>query len=88
MKTNGKTRKRRNKRVFHRNKKVDAVLIVNNEKNEIPSYVGGNGLIEMAFAHVLGKKIFLWNSIPKMNYTDEIEAMNPIALNKSLDNIK
>ncbi len=42
----------------------------------------------MAFAHVLGKKIFLLNSIPKMSYSDEIEAMKPIIINNNLEIIK
>ena len=54
-------------------------------KNNIKNYVWGNSLIEIAFAHVLWKKIFLLNSIPEMNYSDEIEAMNPFILNGNLD---
>lgn len=42
----------------------------------------------MAFAHVLNKKIFLLNPIPQINYSDEIEAMNPIILNHDLSKIK
>lgn len=57
--------------------KSDAVLIVNITKNGIENYVGGNALIEMAFAHILNKKIFLLNPIPDINYKDEIEAMSP-----------
>lgn len=34
----------------------DAVLIVNITKNGITNYVGGNALIEMAYAHVLVKR--------------------------------
>ncbi len=37
---------------------ADAVLIVNVEKKGIPSYIGGNSFLEMAFAHVLNKKIW------------------------------
>jgi hypothetical protein len=42
----------------------------------------------MAFAFALDKKIFLLNPIPKMSYTDEIEAMKPIILNQNLNEIK
>ncbi|MDD5290050.1 MAG: hypothetical protein PHT40_02530 [Patescibacteria group bacterium] len=72
---------------FNEIKETDAILIINKEKNNIPNYIGGNSLIEMAFAHVLNKKIFLLNPIPQMLYTDEIEAMKPIVLNNDLDKI-
>ncbi|HHD92186.1 MAG TPA: hypothetical protein ENL06_01000 [Candidatus Portnoybacteria bacterium] len=65
---------------FEEIKKTDAILVVNKDKNNIKNYVGGNTLIEMAFAYVLNKKIFLLNPIPKINYSDEIEAMDPIIL--------
>ena len=67
---------------------ADAVLIVNVEKKGIPSYIGGNSFLEMAFAHVLNKKIFLLNDIPDMIYTDEIEAMQPVALNGDFSKIE
>jgi predicted RNA-binding protein with PUA domain len=38
----------------------------------------------MGFAYVLGKKIFLVNPIPDLNYKDEIKAMNPIVLNGNI----
>jgi len=69
-------------------KDSDAILVVNKTKNNIENYVGGNALIEMAFAHVLNKKVFLLNPIPKgMNYTDEIESFQPVILNGDLNKI-
>ena len=65
-------------------KSSDAILVLNYTKNGVENYVGGNSLIEMAFAHVLLKKIFILNPIPKMNYSDEIEAFNPVVLNNNL----
>lgn len=70
---------------FEKIKEQDAILVVNKDKNGIENYVGGNSLIEIAFAHVLDKKIFLLNPIPKMNYSDEIEAMKPVILNGDLN---
>ena len=58
----------------------DAILLVNCEKNNIPDYIGGNTFLEMGFAHVLNKKIYLLNNIPEMSYSDEIRAMQPIVL--------
>ncbi|MBL7206632.1 MAG: hypothetical protein ISS36_03470 [Candidatus Aenigmarchaeota archaeon] len=65
----------------------DIVLVINVEKKGIKGYIGGNTLLEMGFAHVLGKKIFLLNDIPDMSYTDEIKAMQPIVLNGDLSKI-
>jgi len=44
-------------------------------------------LIEMAFAYVLNKKIFLLNPAPRMSYSDEIEAMKPIIINEDLNQV-
>lgn len=63
----------------------DAVLVVNFDKKGIKGYIGGNSFLEMGFAHVLNKKIYLLNQIPVMGYKDEIEAMQPIVLNGDLN---
>ncbi|MEK6886722.1 MAG: hypothetical protein AABW88_02725 [Nanoarchaeota archaeon] len=76
------------KSYFEEIKKVDAILVVNKDKNNIKNYVGGNALIEMAFAHILNKKIFLLNGIPKMSYSDELGVMKPVVLNGDLSRIK
>lgn len=69
---------------FESIKNADAVLIVNEDKNEAKDYIGGNSFLEMGFAHVLNKKIFLLNGMPKNSYVDEIKAMQPIVLNNDL----
>ena len=56
--------------------------------NGIPNYIGGNTFLEMGFAHVLNKKVFLLNNIPAMPYDDEIKDMQPIVLNGDLLKIK
>jgi predicted RNA-binding protein with PUA domain len=66
---------------------MDAILILNLEKNGIKGYIGGNTFLEMGFAHVLNKKIFLLNPISEMGYEDEIVAMKPVILNGDLDKI-
>jgi len=76
------------KNYFEVIKNSDAILIINYKKNNIPNYIGGNSLIEIAFAHVLGKKIFLLNPIPEISYSDEIKAMSPVILNGKLEEIK
>jgi len=40
-------------------KECDAILVLNLEKNKIKNYIGGNTFLEMGFAHVLNKKIYL-----------------------------
>lgn len=73
-------------------KDSDAILIFNLSKNGTESYIGGNSLMEMGFAYVLDKKIFLINKMPKkserMHYIDEILDMNPIVINGDLSKIK
>lgn len=75
---------------YHYNEiaKSDAILVLNFDKNGIKNYIGGNTLMELGFAHVLNKKIFPLNPIPKMPYSDEIEAVRPIVLDGDLAKIK
>ena len=65
----------------------DAILVANFDKNNTLNYIGGNTFLEMGFAHILNKKIFLLNNIPNLNYKDEIEAMQPIILERDLSKI-
>ena len=76
------------KTYFKKIKNSDAILVVNLEKNSVPNYVGGNTFLEMAFAHILDKRIFLLNEIPEMIYFDEMTAMQPFILNGDLTLIK
>jgi len=70
-------------------KSGDAILVCNFDKNGIKSYIGGNTLMEMGFAHVNGKKIFLLNPIPEqVPYVDEIRAMADVVLNGDLGKIR
>lgn len=66
----------------------DAILVLNYKKKDIEGYIGGAAFLEMGFAHVLGKKIFLLNEIPKISYTDEIRMMQPIILKNDLTKIR
>lgn len=63
----------------------DATLVLNYDKHGISGYIGGNSFLEMGFAYVLKKPIYLLNPIPKMPYYEtEIIAMKPIILNGDL----
>lgn len=54
----------------------DGILVLNLDKKGIKNYIGGNTLMEIAFAYVHNKKIFLLNPIPEeISYTPEIKAM-------------
>ncbi len=65
----------------------DAVLICNFDKDGIRNYVGGNSLMEMGFAHVNDKKVFLLNPVPDVSYRDEIEATVDEVINGDLKRI-
>jgi nucleoside 2-deoxyribosyltransferase len=72
------------RRYFATIAKGDLLLVVNEPLHGIPDYIGGNAFLEMGFAHVLRKPIYLLNGIPDMPYADEINAMLPIALHGNL----
>ena len=76
------------KKYFEIIKNSDAILVLNLDKNGIKNYIGGNTFLEIGFAHVLNKKIFLLNPIPEMGYKDEIMATQPVVINKDLNKIK
>lgn len=66
----------------------DAVLVLNYDKHGIAGYIGGNSFLEMGFAYVLKKPIYLLNPIPKMpHYETEIIAMQPVVINGDLGRI-
>lgn len=75
------------KRYYNKIKNSDAILIVNVDKKGIKNYIGGNSFLEIGFAYVLDKKIFLLNPIPDMLYKDEIIATKPIVINGDLSKI-
>jgi len=60
----------------------DAVLVLNFEKHGQPNYVGGATFLEMFKAFDLGKKLFLYNSIPDGMLTDEIIGLQPVVINR------
>ncbi len=66
----------------------DAVLVVNPKRHGVTGYIGANTFLEMGFAHVCRKPIYLlYPAPPNMAghtigqwYADEIEAMQPTIL--------
>ena len=75
------------KRFYDLVKNSQAILVLNIDKNGVKNYIGGNVLMEIGFAYVMNKKIFFYNDIPKMPYTDELIAMKPIVINGNLRKI-
>ena len=68
---------------------ADAVLVMNFDRNGVKNYIGGNTLMEIGFAHVLGQKIFLLNPIPDIPYYKaEIEAVKPVVIDGEYSRIK
>ncbi len=67
----------------------DGILVLNYDKKGIVNYIGGNTLMEIAFAYVHDKKIFLLNKIPEdVPYVDEIKAMVENVIDNDLSKIK
>jgi hypothetical protein len=76
------------KKYYYKIQDGDAVLVINVERKGVIGYIGGNTLLEMGFALILDKPIYLMYEIPEMGYKDEILAMQPILLNGDLNSIK
>lgn len=61
------------------------ILVANYSKNGIVNYIGGNTFLEMGFAYVLGKSIYLVNPIPAISfYYHEMRAMCPTVVGETL----
>ncbi|MDD2470200.1 MAG: hypothetical protein PHI22_04660 [Bacilli bacterium] len=60
---------------------MDAVLVLNLNKNGVDNYVGGATFLEMYDAFRMGKKIYLYNPVPKGILEDEIIGFNPTIIN-------
>lgn len=72
---------------FKKVEDADAILVLNYDKKGIKNYIGGNTFLEMGLAFWLGKKIFLLNPVPQMDYLTEMHAMQPIVINGDLSKI-
>lgn len=67
--------------------KAEALFVVNEDKNGIANYVGGNTLVEIAYAYSRGLDIFLLNPVPELSYADEIRGMYPIVLDGDISKV-
>ena len=70
-------------------KDMDALLVAIYDKDGIKNYIGGNAFIEMAYAYILGKPLYLLYPVPNMPYYGtELIAMKPMVINSNLSRIK
>jgi nucleoside 2-deoxyribosyltransferase len=72
------------RRHWEKIRQSDAILVLNYDKDGIAHYIGGNSFLEMGFAHVLSKPIYLLYPVPDMPYKSEMDAMDPIVLDGDL----
>jgi len=77
------------RRHYEKIKESDAILVLNYDRRGIKNYIGGNTFLEMGFAHILNKPIYLMRDIPaEMNFIlEEIMAMQPVVLNGDLSKL-
>lgn len=74
---------------FKKVMKGDAILVVNNEKNGIPGYIGGNGLMEMTLAYYFKKPIFILRPVTdQLSIKEEVIGVNAIFLNEDLSTLQ
>ena len=79
------------KRCFDLVAKSDAILVLNLKRKGIDGYIGTSALMEIGLAYYLGKKIFLYNSIPHYNdvrWAHEITIMRPSIINGDINKIQ
>lgn len=73
---------------FDNIKNVDAILVINNEKNGVKGYIGANVLMEIAFGYYFHKKIFILNPIPEgAGYQEELKIFGATIINGKLEDI-
>lgn len=66
---------------------VDAVLVLNYEKNGIKNYIGGATFLEIYDAFRLNKKIYFVNDLPEGMLKDELIGFSPIIINGDLSKL-
>ena len=69
-------------------KNVDALLVLNFDKENKKNYIGGATFLEMHNEFLENKKIYLFNDIPQGDLYDEIHGFEPTIINGNLDLIK
>ena len=65
-------------------RRSDAILVANYTKHDIVGYVGANAFLEIGFAYVFRKKIFLLHELPEQPNKLEIAGMFPKIIHGNL----
>ena len=68
-------------------KNVDAVLVLNFNKNGVANYIGGATFLEIYDAFRMDKKIYFVNDIPEGMLKDELIGFNPTIIGEDLTKI-
>ena len=68
-------------------KNVDAVLVLNFNKNGQENYIGGATFLEIYDAFRMNKKNYFVNDIPNNMLKDELIGFNPTIVGENLNNI-
>lgn len=68
-------------------KNMDAVLVLNFNKNGQENYIGGATFLEIYDAFRMNKKIFFINNIPNNMLKDELIGFNPTIIGSDLTKI-
>lgn len=69
-------------------KNMDAVLVLNFNKNGQENYIGGATFLEIYDAFRMNKKIYFVNDIPNNMLKDELIGFNPIIIGNDFSKIK
>lgn len=68
--------------------KIDAVLVLNFNKNGQENYIGGATFLEIYDAFRMNKKIYFINNIPDNILKDELIGFNPIIIGDNFSKIQ
>ncbi len=71
-------------------KDSDSILVLNYDWNNILGYIGYNMYMDIGFAYILGKKIFILNDLSsnQLNIKKDFTRMNVIYLKGDLERIR
>jgi hypothetical protein len=79
------------KKSFNMVANSDAVLVINEDRNNIKGYIGTSALMETGLAYYLNKKIFILNPLPsweKQRWVHELTIMQVVILDGDFSKIK
>lgn len=65
----------------------DCIFVANYDKKGIKGYIGGNTFLEIGYAFVTGKPIFVLQQLPDVPYISELAGMQPIILDGKISRI-